>query len=58
MFDMVRNQVRKRVEQAGWMPSELRAFALEKVELDCQFLTPGKAFFLCTNTGGILSVLK
>lgn len=33
MFDLTRNQVRKRVEQAEWLQSELRAFKLEKVHL-------------------------
>lgn len=37
MFDLSRNQVRKSVEQAAWIPSELRAFALEKIDtLDLQ----------------------
>ncbi|XP_021937704.1 protein gone early isoform X2 [Zootermopsis nevadensis] len=32
MFDLTRNQVRKRVEQAEWLQSELRAFKLEKID--------------------------
>jgi hypothetical protein len=33
MFDLTRNQVRKRVEEAEWLQSELRAFEVEKVWL-------------------------
>jgi len=35
MFDVSRSEVRKSVEQAAWMPLELRTFALEKVKLKC-----------------------
>lgn len=37
MFDSTRNQVRKRVEQAEWIQSELQALQLEKIDtLDLQ----------------------
>jgi hypothetical protein len=35
MFGSTRNQVRKRVEQAEWIQSELRDLQLEKVWLKC-----------------------
>jgi hypothetical protein len=35
MFDLSRNHVRKNVEQPAWIPSELHAFELEYVKLNC-----------------------
>ena len=41
MFDLSRNQVRKSVEQAAWIPSELKY-----VQLNC--VNVCHLFFMCT----------